>query len=321
MIKPLVIVILSFLLVTACNSPSIQRHTVLTQQIAASKCRVAEHELGKTCIPVKPRRIIVLNPSLILDPVVALGFKSSIIGINCYESWTSEECITPGFIPHELKGIDIVSIGYQPSLERILALKPDLILMLTDDFRQIYQQLSAIAPTVSITYNDGQLSFKDNFREIARLLDREKIAENLLIQYQKRVVEIRKQFSTQLKNKEISVLIYNGGQFTTSASQAIYFQIFKDIGVKIKPIFLTQASYTPFSIETIDDYDADILFIANFDRRPVSFFLEHPLISSLKAAKNGRIHIIDGREVWDVFGPIGVNRLLDRLSKYLLEDV
>lgn len=122
-----------------------------------------------------------------------------------------------------------------------------------------------------------------------------------------------------MENKEISIIIYNGGQFVTSASHAIYFQILRDIGLKIKPIFSTQNNFTNFSIETIPDYDADILFIANYDRKPASYFLENPLIASMSAVKNGRIYIVGSRDEWDVYGSIGVNRLLDFLTKYLLK--
>ncbi|KAM3103277.1 ABC transporter substrate-binding protein [Phormidesmis sp. 146-12] len=318
--KLFLLMILSFFLITACSSSGVQRSNISVEWTKTkSECRVVQHYLGEICIPANPQRIVTLDPSAILDPLIAIGFKDNIVGMFCY-GYGINGCIAPGLSPDELEGIKDVGIGYQPSLEKIMMLKPDLILGLYE-YTQDYKLLSEIAPTLLFKYDDIKLSFKNHFKKIAQLLDRKKIAEEILIQYQSRVAEVQKQLGDRLKDKQISVLIYTGGQFTTSASYAIYFQFLKDIGVKIKPIFQTQENYFPLSIETIDDYDADILFIANQDRKPASFFLNHPLISSLKAVKNGRIHIIESREVWDVFGPIGINRLLDRLSQYLLEDV
>ena len=44
------------------------------------------------------------------------------------------------------------------------------------------------------------------------------------------------------------------------------------------------------------------------------------ILSSLNAVKNKRAYIVDPY-LWWVYGPLGVNKLLDELPKYLLESV
>ncbi|BDA68774.1 ABC transporter, iron(III) dicitrate-binding protein [Calothrix sp. PCC 7716] len=322
-IKPFLLMALSFLLVTGCNSSEIQLSDISTQRAPRfAECQVVEHPLGKTCIPLKPQRIIL--DSWFLDPLFALEVKGSIVGTTCPTWWwIAKGCVASGLSSDQIEGIETVG-NYPPSLEKILLLKPDLILG-SDSFKSIYKQLSNIAPTVLINWDDIKFSFKSYLLHIAQLFDREEVAKEILVQYQNRVAEVRKQLGDQLKNAEVSVIIYgcagNNG-FSVPPRYAIWFQILDDLGIKIKPIFsMSQEDWcTTFdSIETINNYDSDILFIANLHSKSGYFILEKPLVSSLNAVKNGRAYVIDGQDVWDVYGPLGVNRLLDLLSKHLLK--
>ncbi|BDA71252.1 ABC transporter, iron(III) dicitrate-binding protein [Calothrix sp. PCC 7716] len=314
---------LCFLLITACNSSEIQLSNISTQRAPdIAECRVVEHPLGKTCIPLKPQRIIL--ESAFLDPLFALGIKESIVGTNCYPMWwVAKGCFASGLSSNQLEGIETVG-NYPPSLEKVLFLKPDLILW-SDYIKSMYHQLSDIAPTVTIHWDDFQYSFKDYLRHLAQIFDREEVAEEILLQYQNRITEVRKQLGDRLQNAEVSVIIYgcagNNG-FSLPPRYAIWFQILDNLGIKIKPIFsMSQKVWCSNfdSIETINNYDSDILFIANFHSKSGAFLLEKPLVSSLNAVKNGRAYVIDGQDVWDAYGPFGVNKLLNLLAKHLLK--
>jgi iron complex transport system substrate-binding protein len=266
--------------------------------------------------------------SELLDVLFALGFKESIVGIGCAQApFAVEGCFPFGLSSNQLENIE--SIGsYPPSLEKILSLEPDLILGLEDWLRLSCEQLSDIAPTVLL--NKGRYwdfsSFETYIRYIAQLFNREEIAEEIILQYQNRIAEVRRQLDDRLKNVEVSVIIYGcGGNngFSVSSRNAIHFQVLDDLGIKVKPIFSMNQQFglcsMSDSIETINKYDSDILFILNTHSEARDFLLEKPLIASLNAVKNGRAYVIDGQDVWDVYGPSGVNRLLDILSKHLLE--
>ena len=324
--KLFILIALSFILVTACNSSEIQRGNISTQHAeTVTDCRVIKHSLGKTCVPVKPQRIITSDPWF-LDPLLALGTKEFIVGTSCYNwGWVASGCVATGLSANQLEGIEKVGGYNTPSLEKILLLKPDLILGIENILKSIYKQLSNIAPTVLITWDaDLDSSFKTYLRRIAQIIDREEVAEEILLQYQNRIAEVRKQLGDHLKSAEVSVIVYGSGgndTFSIYPRHAIWFQILDDLGVKIKPIFLIRhkSGYSHLSIEATNDYDSDILFFLNVHSKSGAFILEKPLIASLKAVKNGRAYVIDGQDVWDVYGPFGVNRLLDALSEKLLK--
>ncbi|MCU0527806.1 MAG: ABC transporter substrate-binding protein [Elainella sp. Prado103] len=139
---------------------------LLTEQLVMSpECRVIQHPLGKTCVPVEPKRIVALDPGYILDPLLSLGIKP--IGTTA-DYWRGRT-YWGGLSPEEVEGIEIVGQPNQPSLEKLLIVKPDLILGLTDS-EQSYSQLSAIAPTVLIDSSEMlRHSFKKHLRIIAQV--------------------------------------------------------------------------------------------------------------------------------------------------------
>lgn len=144
--RSLLLVALSFLLTTtACYNPATQESDKAKQLANSSECRVIQHSLGKSCIPLKPERIIALDIPVILDSLLALDIKPVGTAID----FQGGGRYFPELLPEKVTGIESVGKEGTPSIERMLALKPDLILLL-DENAQFYEQLSAIAPTVII---------------------------------------------------------------------------------------------------------------------------------------------------------------------------
>ena len=296
-------------------STFLSENSLNSQSETVHECRIIQHKLGESCVPLKPQRIIALEASSwILDPLLALGVKP----VGAVPFYAGSREYYPGLSADEVAGIESVGTSTGPSIEKILSLNPDLILSLASG-EKIYPQLSEIAPTVVREYEDIKLSFKENIRSIAQIVGREDEAESILMQYQKEVKNFREKLASQIERPEISVITYYSGEFSVPASYAPFFQILSDLGVKMKPVFTGQIEYIPISIEAVKEYDTDILFIVDFDDKPASFFLENSLISSLESAKDGRLHLVKS-DIWWSYGPLGIDKLLDELSYYLLDD-
>lgn len=316
LIQPFLLVALSVLLmITACHKPSTQKNNLSTVQAgAASECRVIKHRLGEACIPLEPKRIVALDVPAILDPLLALGIKPvGTIGdlFSNSERWSGKRYF-PTLLPELVAGIEIVGVEPTPSVEKILKLKPDLIIM-ADQFEPSYEQLSKIAPCVLIdTWREPRIPIKENFRYVAEIVRKEKEGEEVLARYQERVSNFKEQLGDRLQGLEISVLGYNGNGLFVPGKLTSSLQVFQDLDLPIKPILLKRELYSYTNIEVVKDFDADILFCDS------PYLYQHPLVQSLKAAKNGRAYIVDGR-IWEFWGPIGMNLFLDDLSKYLLE--
>jgi iron complex transport system substrate-binding protein len=300
-------------LLLSCGKTNNQDDRIL--KIANSNCRIFEQGKEKICVPANPQRIIALDDSVILDPLIALGIKP----IGCTSYWTEKDISFRGLSEQETMGIELVGSILEPSLEKILRLKPDLILA-RESF-QPFDLLSKIAPTVIIDRSRHEKSFKDNFLFVANAVNKTKQAEAVLANYTQRVNELRDRLEDVLESIKVSVIGYNysgSDSFFVCNLDVIYHQVLTDIGIRRMPIVEEQKEYClTLSIESIDQYDADVLIVVNYSKAPLESYLKHPLWAALNSVKSRRIYEVKP-DVWATFGPMGVNRILDDLYKHLV---
>jgi iron complex transport system substrate-binding protein len=311
LIKLIPLIVLSFILVTGCNQSGIQRTDTLTENIEDSaKCRVIQHDLGEACIPIYPQRIVVLDEYYLLDNTLTLGVKP--VGFApCFI------CIPPS--TRELVA-DTPNVGdiANPSLEKILSLKPDLILGLTWQATS-YPLLSRIAPTVMI---DPEVrGFRETIEYVAEVLNKSDRVEEILANYDGQIQNFRQQLGEKLKVKTVSIIYLPGsGNFVVHKPElTTYGQIMSDAGIQFISAYkdLKIDGYNTLSIETLPDWDADFLFVlATYERDSESLkslsFLKQPLWSTLKAVQNEQVYAVS----WDVSGPTTANQLIDELYTY-----
>lgn len=309
--------IVTIFLLLACHS-NISQNTIqgngnLPISPIPVATKVVKHAFGETRIPVKPQRIIVLNDIALLDPVLSLGIKP--IGTVSY--FPEYDFLFRGVTNDEASGIEIVGTGNQPNLERVLMLKPDLILM-REYQKSVYKQLSAIAPTVLVDLPGLNYSFKENLRFIAQVLGVSEKAEQVIAQYYERVKKLQSLMGERLKEIEVSVInIFGESLIATYSDNETYNQVFQDIGIRLIPILAKQQEETIVSsIEVLNKYDADIVFVMNDNKELTQGFLKNPVLTTLKAAKNNQVYEVQVNRWW-TFGFLGVNKLLDDLFKYL----
>lgn len=275
--------------------------------------KLVKHALGETRIPVNPQRIIVLNDVSLLDPVLSLGVKP--IGAMSY--FPQYDFLFRGVTNEEASGIEIIGVGGQYSLEKILLLKPDLILM-REFQRKNYQELSAIAPTVVIDLPSMNYSFKENLRFIAQVLGKSEKAEEVIAKYYARVKQLQQLMGERLQKIEVSVInLFSDGIIGTYSDNETYNQVLQDIGIKLIPILANQKEDTLVSsIEVLNKYDGDFLFVMSESKDAAKSFFKNPLLHTLKAAKNNQVYKVQ-QDRWWTFGFFGVNKILDDLFKYL----
>ena len=283
----------------------------------APECRAIQHKFGEACVPLDPQRIIALDPRTTLDPLIALGNMP--VGFTAYAG--QGEDILLGVSLDEIKGSENVGEPSQPSLEKIAILKPDLILSVDyGGTEQRYELLTEIAPTVPVPAGpheneifEDTAYFKENLRYIARLTNQETKAEEILKQYDQRIEELKRRLGSQLKQIKISVIFYDEGYIWTISRRDTISHIFNDIGLEHR--FVPHGEWN-LSIETVSEYDSDILFIVDVDRQGSSFYFQHPIFGNLMAIKNNRAYVVS-QEDWRGFGILGVNKILDDLFKHL----
>lgn len=188
---------------------------------AASGTRSVEHARGATDVPEEPARVVTLEP-LELDTAVAVGITP--VGAAVAGNVTS--------IPAYLGAEDVTPVGTvpEPDLEAIAALKPDLILGTESRHSELFEQLTAIAPTVFIASQADP--WRENASLIGEALGREDEVAELLTGVDDECARIRDEYdvagqTVQLirPRDETTLSLYGPVSFAGSLLQCVGFSI------------------------------------------------------------------------------------------------
>lgn len=257
-----------------------------------------KHALGTTVIDHLPQRVAVLdmNEADFLDQlnVPIMGMPKDYV---------------PHFLEKYKKDAQIQDLGaiVQPNMERIYALKPDLILMTPLHVNQ-YQELSKIAPTVhyDINFNNSESNHiglvKDHMMTLGKIFNKEDLARQKVSELDEQVKQV--QTVTANRPERALVVLHNNGAFSNFGIQSRYGFIFNAFGVKpASSVVDTSLHGQPISSEFIKKADPDILYIV--DRTAVmehrsninAASVENPLLRQTKAWKNGRVIFVDA-DAW-----------------------
>jgi iron complex transport system substrate-binding protein len=309
---------------------------------ASADCRTIAHSLGETEICGQPQRVVVLGPYL-LEQVLAIGGQPA--GYADHMALHQGDYANPvQQIPYLGARVTTqpvnVGLAYQPSIERIARVQPDLILSPDYNAGQ-YAALSAIAPTLVFDVAGGQT----HLREIGQALNRGDRAETLITETENRVKAAQAEFAAVVAEHP-NVLMLSSGDAKTfsliSHSNSFCGSLVKDLGFQLLyPSGIQEADLrTPaeVSLEALPELnaaDSIILLGFNWDISTQSTsggseFTSHQLnrlkqswannaiAQSLNASKAGRVYFIPAYLCLGLPGPIGTELYLDELKTQIL---
>lgn len=305
--------IMTFLLTTACSQSSSEQSQSFVQP--TSDCRMIQHSMGRTCVPKNPQRVATIFHAT-LGNVLSLGIKpiaSSVIDI---------QHPFPAYLHNQVKDIELLGSQNAPNLERILMLKPDLILV-WQNIQAIYPLLSQISPTVIVPWY-GPAPWREQIEVITKVLGKEEQAQKIWKHYYQRVNELKTVLGKRYQNKNISVVSPSSQWgFFIQAKNSFAGSILSDIGLqrpKLQDIN-TRTGYITFqSEENLKMIDADIIFVLYFrkeDKQAFEETLQTPLGKNLKVVRQGRIYYVDGLS-WNGGTLLAADAVIDDLYKYLV---
>lgn len=140
------------LLAASCSS---ERETGVSQNTAAETREVTDEAGRRVRLPVRPERIVTLAPNL-TEIVYAVGAGNRLVGNTTYCDY-----------PPEAKQVAKVGDTMQPNIERIVALRPQLVLVSTASQLEAFtRQLNEQGIAVYVT---DPRSLEDVFRSIKTL--------------------------------------------------------------------------------------------------------------------------------------------------------
>lgn len=275
-----------------------------------------KHAMGETKMTGTPKKVVVLTNEG-TEAVLSLGIKP----VGAVKSFTS----TGAWYDHiksDMEGVQIVGDENQPNLELIASLKPDLIIGNKLRQEKVYQQLSAIAPTVFSEKLMGD--WQVNFRVYAEALNKKAEGDKIIGDFEKRITTFKEKAGDKL-NSKVSIVRFMPGKVRIYMKDTFSGVVLKKLGFQ-RPAPQDQEKFADdVQKERIPDMNGDVLFYFTYENdkgegnKIEQEWLNDPLWKNIDVVKKGNVHKVSDA-VWNTAGGIkAANLLLDDLESYFLK--
>lgn len=265
------------------------------------------------CVPKTPARIVVLDPTFSLGMGLELGLP--IVGAPL--RLMSDRILRDEAVRH---GVADLGSYFEPSIERLVALKPDLIIGISMA-DSAYPLLSRVAPTLLI----AATNWKTYLLQLAKATGREHRAEELLAAYDARVVKLK----SRIPDKSVSVVRITSWDFQVNLDGPnTYgpFLVLHDVGVRRTDYETAQGNATlkrP-DWEELVNLQGDVLLyiVGGANSSDVNGRHEevtgNPLWRMLPAVKAGRVYRVDAGTWMEFNGTTSAHRVLDDIERLII---
>jgi len=275
-----------------------------------------EHAMGTTTIAKTPERVVILTNEG-TEALLELG----VTPVGAVQSWTGDPWYD--HIADEMIDTKVVGLESEVNVEAIAALQPDLII--GNKMRQegIYEQLSAIAPTVFA--DDLRGNWKNNFELYSKAVNKEEKGKEIIETYDSRIADLKEQLGDKLTMK-VSMVRFMAGDVRIYQKDSF------------SGVILDQLGFARPESQDVDDFaikgatkeqmplmDGDILFYFTYETGDGAAsdleneWLEDPLFNNLEVAQRGEVYKVDD-VIWNTAGGVkAANIMLDDIEKTFLK--
>ena len=263
---------------------------ILVLLFAVFSCGKKEEEKSKANAETKVNeksekkydRIVVLDPAVV-EMVYLLGGEDKLVGIAKLERskiWPEEKT----------EKVESVGTFINPSLEKIIALKPDLVIESFHSSDAIDKSLTSNnIEIIKIQANSIEDIFK-NFQKVAKILGKEKEAEKIIAEKRQKIEEIKKIDTTEKKGLFIlaptPMRVFGKGTLPNDIMEML----------KIKNIAAGMEGMSPtLTPEYIIKENPDI--ILTFVKDPQEIVKANPQIKDISAIKNNKFVVLETGQI------------------------
>ena len=263
---------------------------ILVLLFAVFSCGRKEEEKSKANAETKVNeksekkydRIVVLDPAVV-EMVYLLGGEDKLVGIAKLERsniWPEEKT----------EKVESVGTFINPSLEKIIALKPDLVIESFHSSDAIDKSLSSNnIEIIKIQANSIEDIFK-NFQKVAKILGKEKEAEKIIAEKKQKIEEIKKIDTAEKKGLFIlaptPMRVFGKGTLPNDIMEML----------NIKNIAAGMEGMSPtLTPEYIIKENPDI--ILTFVKDPQEIVKANPQIKDISAIKNNKFVVLETGQI------------------------
>jgi iron complex transport system substrate-binding protein len=308
--------VLSLLLLAACgNNNGNSSEQEKENNKTSGNSYTIKHAMGKTTIKGTPKRVVILTNEG-TEGLLALGIKP----VGAVQSWSGHPWYE--HISDKMKDVAVVGTEDQVNVEAIAKLHPDLIIGNKMRQEKIYDQLSAIAPTVFAETLRGD--WKENFSLYAKAVNKQEKGNEVIQSFDERIADLKEKLGDKTKMK-VSLVRFMSGDVRIYHKDTFAGVILDQLGfARPKGQDVNDFAERNLTKERVPAMDGDILFYFTYDTGDGTAsslekeYINDPLFKNLKVAKAGNVHKVND-VIWNTAGGvISANLMLDEIEKIFI---
>ncbi|MEK5053972.1 iron-hydroxamate ABC transporter substrate-binding protein [Niallia sp. FSL K6-0212] len=279
----------AFLLLTACSQTG-EKNTSSSIKDSKGDGQSTTQEvtyLGeKYEIPAKVETIVTASQEAMEDAAM-LGIKPA--------GAIATAGKFPAYLGDSMSEAEQIGEKMQPSVEKLLQLKPDVILGTSKFQPEVADNLNKVAPMIPVSHIST--NWKDNLILLGQLTNKTEKAETIIADYEKNVTETKEGIQDKLAEKKVVMLRLRGGSLYIYP-ETVYFNpvLYGDLGLDVPEEVKKAKAQEMISLEKLAEMNPDYLFIQfeeteNTDSPTALADLENNSIwKSLDAVKNNQVY-------------------------------
>jgi iron complex transport system substrate-binding protein len=276
----------------------------------AASAREVTHSMGVADVPDAPQRVVVLTNEG-TEALLAIG----ITPVGAVRSWLGDPWYD--HIAGQMADITVLGEESAVDLELLAALEPDLIIGTKVRHEKIYEQLSAIAPTVISERLRGD--WKVNMALYAEAVGKTAEAEAAFAAYDTRVAAISEQLG-EARAEQISLVRFMAGRTRIYLKDTFAGTVLGQIGFA-RPASQDRDEFADeVTKERIPDFNGDRLFYFVYETgdgaadSAAAEWMADPLWAALPVVQAGKAQPVSDA-IWNTAGGIiAANVMLDDIE-------
>ena len=274
------------------------------------KKKTIVHDFGTTELKKVPKRIVILDNLYgeILDPLHITPVGATTGQADSHEFST--------LFKKQYKDAKVVSVGWQgsPDLDKIAELKPDLILM-TSEQEDLYDELSEIAPTVGYQINtDENWDYHETSLKVAEIFDKRDEMKKDLDRVDAREAVFAENVKAKFGNQKLMYLRVTDNDIRYYA-YGHFGYLYDTYHFNRAETFNPDDMFQVIDPDKLKDINPDLLIVQADSQELLDNKLKNnPVWSSLKAVQNNKVIYADYSTYMLGFGIVSQEAIMKQIS-------
>lgn len=269
------------------------------------------HELGNTKVPENPEKVVTLELG-ITETVTALD----IIPVGVADDDKPERIDANTY--NKIKGYESVGARAEPSLEKIRFLKPDLIIADADRHKEIYKELSEIAPTVAVKIDTADYNDVLKTTEvIGKALGKEDEVQQLIDAHKEKVAQFKEK-AKGFEGKWLNMSYTDNGTFDVQDSSYFMPSFLESVGIDYA-LQGTSRSSEEMNMERLVSLEPDLIMLSTNagETNKNDEITSQKLWKTIPAVEKGNVYEMDHNDLSRRRSVMVLNDKIEELEDYV----